>query len=107
MNRTDGNARVDIAVKQKTSDGAPVPSARRLLELLDQLNGHFLRRSRQRDRPHVTEQRIDTRESGAEPSLNVVHRVKQAGIALNEPAAEQPDRPRTADARLVVAIHVR
>ncbi len=74
--------------------------------VLDELHGPRLGRAGDRDGPHVGEEGVEGVELGAQPALDVVDGVDEAGVELDLAAADDLDRAGDADARLVVAVDV-
>ena len=99
-------AGVHVAVEADEAHGAAVPAARRMLVILDELDGVLLRCPRYRDRPGVGEKSIEGVEVLAQCPFHVVHRVNEARVELELPAADNAHAARHADSRLVVSIDV-
>ena len=105
--RAQGQAGVQVAVEADEPDGAAVPGARRALVVLDELHRPRLGRSGDGHRPRVREERVEGVEAGPQAALDVIDGVNQARVHLDLAPPDHLHAPGHADARLVVAVHVR
>ena len=101
-----GEAGVQVTVEPNESDRAPVPSARRLLMILDKLHRPRLRGAGDGDGPGVCQEGVEGVKLFTEVALDVIDRVDEPGVHLNLAAPDHAHAAGLADTGLVIAINV-
>ena len=97
VNGANCDARVELPVEGKESDATAIPTPWAVFEILNRLHSGRLGRTGERARPHVREKSIEHVAMIVKGTFDVVNRMEQPRVRLDQSPADKLDRTWDAD----------